>query len=153
LKVPAQAVLKEVRSINGSVEILGVRGPVRASTVNGSLVAKGLAGDTHLGTVNGRVEAAFEQMQGVKSVSVETVNGSAEVSLPRNADATVSGHSVNGSIKADGGMTARRNWPVGSELHGKLGAGTAEIHVKTVNGAIRVSCPAETSQPLAESPS
>jgi len=152
LKVPARAVLKEIKSVNGSVELSGMLGPVNASTVNGRLAATGLASDAQLSTVNGSVAASFEQFQGVKSVSLKTVNGSAEINLPRNVDATITGESVNGSIKANGGLTAHRKRPVGSELRGKLGNGSAEVQIKTVNGAIRVSCPEGGSQPLPESP-
>ena len=138
LKVPVQARLKGIENVNGSVEIEAVRGEVHAETVNGHLAAKGLAADARLETVNGAIEAAFDSLAGVKSVSLQTVNGAVQLHLPANANAEVSASTVNGSIKADSPLAAKKNWPVGSELRGQLGQGGAHIKLETVNGSIRV---------------
>jgi hypothetical protein len=138
IKVPAQARLQKVENVNGSLEIEGVGGEVEASTVNGKLLAKGLGADAKLSSVNGTVEAAFETLEGVKSVSVETVNGKVDLTLPANADAEVSASTVNGGIQGDGELKAKKNWPVGNNLRGTLGKGGTQVRAETVNGAIRI---------------
>jgi hypothetical protein len=141
IKVPAQARLEDVQTVNGSLEIEGVRGAVHASTVNGRLGVKGLAANADLTSVNGTVEAAFDRIEGVKSVALKTVNGKVELTLPANADADVSANTVNGSIHTDHDLTVKKNWPLGSELHGKLGKGGTRIKAETVNGAIQIRRP------------
>jgi DUF4097 and DUF4098 domain-containing protein YvlB len=148
IKVPMKARLDEVENVNGSVEIEGVRGNVHASTVNGHLEAKGLASEAKLATVNGGVEAVFDKLDG--SVSLKTVNGHVELTLPSNVNADVSGSTVNGGIHSDPGLTVKKNWPVGSELHGTLGKGGATVKTETVNGGIRVKLVASTSAKAAE---
>jgi DUF4097 and DUF4098 domain-containing protein YvlB len=140
LKVPAGTHLEEVESVNAEVDIEGVTGRVHASTVNGGLIAKGLASDSKLESVNGNVEAAFQKFEGVKSVSLKTVNGKLQLNLPSDANAEVSGKTLNGTIHGEGGLTATKNWPVGSTLKGTLGKGDAHIKLESVNGSIRVHC-------------
>ncbi len=137
IKVPAGAHLANVENVNGSLEISGVRGPVQASTVNGSLTASGLAADGKFETVTGTVAATFQRVDGVKSISLQAVNGRVEVTLPSNANADVSAESVNGHIQADK-LAVKKHWPVGSELRGKLGQGGTQVKAETVNGSIRV---------------
>lgn len=45
LTVPRKAVLESIEMINGSIEIDGVEGNVKASSINGKVIAKGLAGE------------------------------------------------------------------------------------------------------------
>jgi hypothetical protein len=139
ITVPTQARLKDVQTVNGTLEAEGVRGAVHASTVNGRLTVKGLAADTELESVNGAVEASFDQLTGVKVVSTKTVNGKVDLTLPANADADVSAKTVNGSIHAGRGLTVKRNWPIGSELHGTLGKGGTRVKAEAVNGSIRIN--------------
>jgi DUF4097 and DUF4098 domain-containing protein YvlB len=136
IKVPTKASLSSVSSVNGQVEIAGVQGKVEASTVNGRLAAKGLAGDTKLDSVNGAVESSFESLESVKSASFHTVNGKVEVTLPQRPNAQLTANSLNGRIQA-GELAVKKNWPVGSELHAKVGDGHARIKAETVNGGIR----------------
>ncbi|HEY5912176.1 MAG TPA: DUF4097 family beta strand repeat-containing protein [Verrucomicrobiae bacterium] len=151
VKVPTGAHLAAVETVNGSVEIAGVRGPVNASSVNGLLAAKGLASDTKLETVNGKVEAVFDRLDGVKSISMDAVNGRLELTLPADANAEVKAESLNGRIEADK-LTVKKNWPVGSELHGKLGQGGTRVKAETVNGGIRVKLAGPEGKAQVEQP-
>src|SRR5580698_3260860 len=64
LTVPRAARLDEIKLINGSLDISGVTGEVRASCINGRLEAHDLAGRAELSTINGRLEAKFDQLAG-----------------------------------------------------------------------------------------
>jgi hypothetical protein len=94
------------------------------------------------------VEAVFDKLDG--SVSLKTVNGHVELTLPSNVNADVSGSTVNGGIHGDPGLTVKKNWPVGSELHGTLGKGGTPVKTETVNGGIRVKLVASASSKTAE---
>jgi DUF4097 and DUF4098 domain-containing protein YvlB len=139
LKVPASARLDTVSSVNGAVDIEGVRGEVEASTVNGSLHARGLAARTELSSVNGGVKAAFGSLDGVPSVSLKTVNGGVELELPPGANADLSASTVNGGISGD--VPVKKNWPIGREVKARLGGGGTKIQVSSVNGGVRVRAP------------
>src|SRR5581483_10628254 len=64
LKVPRSVRLDDFKLINGSFDVTGVSGEVRASCINGHLEARDLAGRAKLETINGRLEAHFGQLAG-----------------------------------------------------------------------------------------
>src|SRR6266566_1644609 len=138
IKVPSHAVLEEINNVNGRVEIQGVHGRVHASTVNGKLAVDGLTADADLGSVNGSVLAAFDNLDAVKRASLKTVNGRVSVTLPPDANADVSAHTLNGGIHSSPDLPAKKHWPVGTDLHGTLGKGGTQIHAETVNGSIQM---------------
>lgn len=139
LTVPKDAVLSQIKSVNGSVTVEGVLGKVHVSTVNGSATATGLSSDTQLESVNGTVRAFFDSLQNVKDVRLTSVNGGAEIQVPNRGDVSFSAKTVNGAIKTSSGMQVRRKFPVGKELDSKLGRGTTQVKMETVNGGIRVT--------------
>jgi DUF4097 and DUF4098 domain-containing protein YvlB len=66
------------------------------------------------------------------------VNGKINLTLPGNADASVSVETVNGSINADDfGLKVDKGF-VGKSLDGDLGNGSARITANTVNGGVRI---------------
>jgi hypothetical protein len=136
LTVPTTARLKDISTVNGEIEIEGVRGDVKAVTVNGAIKVTGLAGRAELSTVNGRVKADFASLDGVKSVSASTVNGSVELNLPAGANADVSANTVNGGIRGD--VPVKKHWPVGASANAKLGEGGTKVSASTVNGGIQL---------------
>ena len=138
LKVPVQAGLDNVQNVNGSIEISGVQGKVHASTVNGRLAADGLSADAELGSVNGGVQAAFDHLEDVRNASIKTVNGRVRLTLPEEGNAEVSAHTLNGSIHSGPDLPVKKKSPVGTDLHGTMGKGGAQIKAETVNGAIQI---------------
>src|SRR5207247_3322082 len=115
IKVPRRAVLDEINNVNGRVEIQGVHGRVHASTVNGKLMAEGLTADADLGSVNGSVLAAFDNLDAVQRASLKTVNGRVSVTLPPDANADVSAHTLNGGIHSSPDLPAKKHRPVGHD--------------------------------------
>jgi len=136
--VPTGTHLKSVETVNGDVEISGVSGNVTAETVNGDLELTGLAADAGLCTVNGSINASFNKLEGQQRVKAETVNGRVTITLPSNADASVSADSLNGSISGrDFGLETDEGF-VGSDLNGEIGDGSARLNIDTVNGSIKI---------------
>ena len=86
LTVPRTASLDEIKLINGALDLTGVSGEVRASCINGRLEAHDLSGRAKLSTINGRLDARFEQLPG-KSVELNSVNGSVELTIPSDSQA------------------------------------------------------------------
>ncbi len=137
LTVPRTARLDEIKLINGSLDVSGVSGEVRASCINGRIEAKGLAGRTELSTINSRVEAHFNQLAG-HSVELSSVNGSVELTIPSDSQAEVEASTVSGSIENDFGLNVNHHRYVGHDLRGELGNGGTHIKLENVNGRIEI---------------
>ena len=138
LRVPASANLDEIESVNGDISIQGVNGIVRAGAVNGEVRASGLMGDANLETVNGSVDATFEKFGAGQKVNCESVNGRITVSLPEDADVSVTAETINGGIDgSDFGQKVDKGF-VGRDLAGDSGSGGGRLSMDTVNGAIKI---------------
>jgi DUF4097 and DUF4098 domain-containing protein YvlB len=135
LSVPKHARLEDIADVNGSVDIRGVEGKVRASTVNGALKATGLVTQASLSTVNGSLTAEFQRLDD-GDVTLDSVNGGVHLSLPQEANAALSLTTVNGGIHGNLPTDAGRK---GKNLKTTLGTGTAKVRTSTVNGGIQLS--------------
>lgn len=88
LTVPRNAVLDEIETVNGSVSIANAGNSTKASAVNGQVKATNLRGATNLSTVNGTVIADFDQLQTGSKITLETVNGTVDLMIPSDANAS-----------------------------------------------------------------
>jgi len=106
-----------IDSVNGSIDLRDVTGPVKATTVNGSVrvAFKGMLKKSHLETVNGSVEIAFDKGSSVR-YDLETINGHIETDL---------------DFKVEGKFGPK-------EAKGSFNGGTETLHCETVNGSIRL---------------
>jgi hypothetical protein len=137
LTVPRTARLDEIKLINGSLDVTGVSGEVRASCINGRLEAHDLAGRAKLETINGHLEARFTALAG-KSVELNSVNGSVELTIPSDSKAELEASTVSGGIDNDFGLHVNRHQFVGRDLRGELGSGGTRIKLENVNGRIEI---------------
>ena len=136
IMVPRRANLEQVRLINGGLSISGLAGPVKASSVNGSIKANRLEGEAELSTVNGRLEADFHRVSRCHAISLKSVNGPIQVSLPAGAGATVSAQNLSGGIDADFGRPWRAS--NGNRLEASVNGGGAAVRLQNVNGGISI---------------
>ncbi|HET9407402.1 MAG TPA: DUF4097 family beta strand repeat-containing protein [Candidatus Sulfotelmatobacter sp.] len=137
LTVPRRARLDEIQLINGSLDVTGLAGEVRASCINGRLEAHDLAGRTRLSTVNGHLDARFSQLSG-SSVELDSVNGSLDLTIPSDSKAEIEASTVSGNIDNDFGLHVNHHRYVGHDLRGELAGGGTRIELKNVNGEIEV---------------
>ena len=137
LTVPRTARLDEIKLINGSLDITGVTGEVRASCINGKLEAHNLSGRAELSTINGRLDARFDQLPG-SSVELKSVNGSVELTIPSDSKAEIEASTVSGGIENDFGLHVNHHRFVGHDLRGELGSGGPHIRLEDVNGRIQI---------------
>jgi len=136
--VPRQARLESIDLINGSLDIDGVEGDVKASSVNGRVAARGLKGEAKLNTVNGTVEATFTQLDPAKLLSLGSVNGSVVVVIPSDSNVIVRAETIHGAIRNDFGLDVHDGEYVGHSLYGQLGSGGSRIKLGNVNGGITI---------------
>ncbi len=138
IRVPRTASLDKVDTVNGSVEVNGIKGNVRISSVNGKVMGRALTADMELSTVNGVVDCEAAELSGSNRVKLSTVNGSVELTLPRDASARLTANTVNGHISSNMGLPVKNHFPVGSSLDTTLGSGSARVELNSVNGGISI---------------
>ena len=136
LTVPRNAKLDEVKLINGSLDVTGVIGEVRASCINGKLTAKGLGNEAKLSTINGPLDANFEKLP-TSSIELSSVNGPVQLTLPSDAKATLEATTVHGPIGNEFGLHTNNHF-VGHDMRGQLGGGGTHIRLNNVNGPIEI---------------
>jgi len=139
LTVPRKAVLESIEMVNGSIDIDGVEGNVKASSINGRVGARGLMGEARLSTINGQLEATFTQLDESKAISLNSVNGNVTLVIPSNANASVRASTVHGGISTDFGLKVKDGEYVGHSMDGQIGTGGPRIKLGNVNGAIKVT--------------
>src|SRR6202162_3912092 len=114
LTVPRTERLDEIRFIKRQLDITGVSGEVNASCINGRLEAHNLAGRARLSTINGRLDARFDQLAG-RSVELNSVNGSVELTIPSDSKAELEASTVSGGIDNDFGLHVNHHRFVGHD--------------------------------------
>lgn len=139
LMVPRGAVLNEIETVNGSVLVSNFTNQTKVSAVNGNVTANNLRGAASLSTVNGTVTADFDRLEPASKISLETVNGTVNLSIPSDSNATIKADSVNGNIGNDFGLPVRKGKYVGRDMYGKLGSGETQVKLESVNGKLWVS--------------
>jgi hypothetical protein len=137
LTVPRAARLDEIKLINGSLDVTGTDGEVRASCINGKLEAHSLSGRAMLSTINGRLDATFKQLSS-STVELKSVNGSIELTIPSDSKAEIEANTISGGIDNDFGLHVNHHQFVGHDLRGELGDGGPRIKLSNVNGQIEI---------------
>lgn len=143
----------DVGSVEGGVELSGARGRVEAHSVNEFVSLRDVVGDIEATTVNGPVTLERCDTRSLEASSVngaivfqgpihsdgwyslETHNGTIELTIPQNASATISAFTYNGDFQADFPVTVTEAEP-GKTATFTLGSGDAEIELETFNGSI-----------------
>lgn len=139
LTVPRQAVLESIELVNGSLDIDGVEGNVKASSINGKLMARGLIGEAKLSTVNGPLHATFTRLNEANGITLGSVNGNVTVVIPSNSNASVRAGTVHGGISNDFGLKIKHGEYVGHSMDGQIGNGGPRIKLGNVNGGIKIT--------------
>jgi hypothetical protein len=137
VKVPAGAEI-DVETVNGGIEVTGLRGRVTAETTNGGVTARRIAGPINASTTNGGVDVDVDAVT-EPGIDLECTNGGIRLRLPRDAKATLAASITNGGIDADNlnielaGQTTRRR------LEGRLNGGGPRIALDGTNGGIQIA--------------
>jgi DUF4097 and DUF4098 domain-containing protein YvlB len=139
LTVPRKAVLDTIELVNGSLDIDGVEGNVKASSINGKVVARGLMGEAKLSTINGQLYATFTQLDESKPISLASVNGGVTLIIPSDSNASIRAGTVHGGITNDFGLQVQHGEYVGHNLEGQIGTGGPKIKLGNVNGSIKIN--------------
>jgi len=153
IQVPTNASLKlhtvnggtiKVENVNGSLEVANVNGGISLSRIGGSAVAQ---------TVNGDVTAAFARLDGKTPISLVTLNGDVDITLPATAKVDFKLKIDNeGEIYSDFELALQNKSEktvedtrshgghyrvrIDKTVNGSINGGGQEIVLKTFNGDI-----------------
>jgi formylmethanofuran dehydrogenase subunit C len=137
LKVPAGAEVR-LTTVNGGIEVTGLKGRVTAETTNGGVETRDVSGQLHATTTNGGLDIDLASVAD-GGVRLECTNGGIKVRLPRDAKATISASITNGGISAGdlpidatGENTRRR-------LNGRMNGGGPRLQIEGTNGGITLT--------------
>jgi hypothetical protein len=134
--VPEGVKLK-AEAVEGNVVAMRLVSDVSASTVHGD-VRIATAGQAEARTVDGAIEATIGATPSAGDLSFETVNGPIHLTLPHDANASISARTLSGSIDAPG-LSVDEGEYVGRTATGRYGHGGPHITLRSVNGPINVS--------------
>jgi len=138
IHVPHGAHLEHVGTVNGSVRIASVDNVEELHTVNGNIDVFEGGGALHAHTTNGNVHMEILHVRQKDGVTAETTNGSVILAVPLETHADLEARCMNGSFSSE--LPVRMESTVRPrEMRGKIGQGGAPIHLRTVNGGIRVN--------------
>ena len=127
LHVPTNSRLDKINTVNAKITVTGVHGAMNLDTVNGSIKATELRADARLESVNGSLTAEFDNLDQVKSVKLESVNGRLEITIPKDANANITTRSVNGSSHVDQAIKLNKSGRMG--ISGQIGTGGPAINL------------------------
>jgi len=137
LRVPRQAHLEQIGSVNASINVEGVRGPMTLKAVNGAIRATDLAADTEIESVNGSITAEFASLEKVQKVDLESVNGRVNVTLPPDASARIEARTTNGRTSIEQAITLKESSR--RKLSGSIGSGDGPlVRAETTNGSVSI---------------
>jgi hypothetical protein len=135
--VPRGARVQHIGTVNGTLRIAGVENVEDLHTVNGNIEVFEAGGSVHAHTTNGNVHLELAHALDKAGATAETTNGSLVLAVPSDMQAEVEAHCLNGNFYSELPITMESTQRP-REMHGRLGRGGAPIHLRTVNGGIRV---------------
>jgi bifunctional DNA-binding transcriptional regulator/antitoxin component of YhaV-PrlF toxin-antitoxin module len=137
VKVPASAEAI-FSTVNGGVELTGLKGRVTAEATNGGVRARDISGPLDASTTNGGIEVELAAVAD-SGVKLGCVNGGIELKLPSTAKANISARVSNGGISASGLPIETVGESSTRRLEGRLNGGGPQIELSGTNGGITIA--------------
>jgi uncharacterized protein YaiE (UPF0345 family) len=109
-------------------------------TVNasvGKVAIDGFSRDVNVDSSVGKVTLSMAQLRKGQSVTIQSSVGAIDVSLPHDADATITASTSVGRVKGNVGFSIDRT-TVGADGNAVLGSGGAQVHLNASTGSITV---------------
>lgn len=137
IHVPYGARVEHIGTVNGTLRISGLENVEDLHTVNGNIEVFEAGGSIHAHTTNGNVHLELAHVPEKSGATAETTNGSLVLAVPSDLQAEVEARCLNGNFYSELPITMESTQRP-REMHGRLGRGGAPIHLRTVNGGIRL---------------
>jgi hypothetical protein len=143
-----------VKGMSGDITLDGVAGDVAAETMSGELVARDIDGSVRFKTMSGALTLAGGWLDNMDAstmsgqvaadvalgptghLKVNTASGDVTLRLPANSDARVRLHSMSGAVRTEFDSLRTVKAPASHTVSGNVGAGTGQVSVTTMSGAV-----------------
>jgi Putative adhesin len=136
IKLPAGVAIT-VNTVDGSIDARGLDTPATLRSVDGDITFDGVAPES-LNTVDGKIVGTVTNSDWTHAMTVRTVDGRIELTLPAAISMKVSGHTVDGKIDSDFPVTISGKWGPQS-FRGEVGGGRGPtVELSSVDGDIRL---------------
>ncbi|HEX4545415.1 MAG TPA: DUF4097 family beta strand repeat-containing protein [Candidatus Acidoferrum sp.] len=135
--VPHSAHVEHIGTVNGTLRISGLEVLEDLHTVNGNIEVFEAGGNIHAHTTNGNVHLELAHLRDKNGATAETTNGSLVLAVPSDTQADLEARCLNGNFFSELPIAVESSQRP-REVHGKLGHGGVPIHLRTVNGGIRL---------------
>jgi hypothetical protein len=137
IHLPHRVHIEHVGTVNGTLRIAGLDNLEDLHTVNGDIEVFEAGGNVHARTTNGNVRLELAHAPDKAGASAETTNGSLVIAVPSDLQAEIEAKCLNGNFYSELPITMESTERP-REMRGKLGGGGVPIHLRTVNGGIRL---------------
>jgi len=138
IHVPRGAHVEHLGTVNGSLRVAGVDNIEELHAVNGNIEVFDGSGALRARTTNGNVHLELTRVREKDGLTAETTNGSVILAIPLDTQADLETRCMNGGFYSE--LPVRlESTQRPREMHGKIGSGGAPIHLRTVNGGIRIN--------------
>jgi len=128
-----------VHSTDGAIELTHFDGQCDVSSTDGAVRAEGRFDSLKLVSIDGSVVAKIADGSKMTSAwQIRTVDGSVNVSLPRDFQANLDASTQDGRIRLDVPVAVQGEISK-SRVRGTLNGGGPELTLKSTDGAIRIS--------------
>ena len=136
ITVPEQTSL-QLESDIGKIHISNVTGQIQAEVDVGEIICEEISGDIDLKTDVGKVEVVYSKTAPAAcNATIKTDIGKIDFTAPPDFSATVHAVTDVGSIETELPLTVTGK--IGKKLHGTIGKGEGELHLKTDIGSIEI---------------
>lgn len=151
VQVPVQTSLK-LKTVNGGkVSVEGISGDIEADNTNGSVIITDVSGSVVASSTNGKVTVSLNKVTPNKNMSLTTLNGTIDLTLPADTKANLRMRTDNGDINTDFDVKIEGNHPpqvndrttnrgrrirIDKTVYGSINGGGPEIQLVTFNGSI-----------------
>jgi Putative adhesin len=143
-----------VKGVSGEITLDGVTGDVEAQTVSGALEAQSVDGAVRFNSVSGDLTlaggslrrldaetvsggvAADIDLERSAGVHVSSISGGVTLRLPEDSDTSVRMRSTSGRVRSEFESLRATMSPGSHSVSGNVGAGSGNISVTTVSGAV-----------------
>ncbi len=153
IQVPMNTSLQLHAVNNGGIKVENVNGDIEVANVNGDITLSRIAGTVVAQTVNGDVNATITRLDGKNPLSLITLNGDVDITLPATAKVDLKMKINNqGEIYSDFELAlqnksektvedkraqgGRYQVKIDKTVYGSINGGGQEITLKTFNGDI-----------------
>lgn len=124
------------------IRISGVTNEIEVNLQSGNLILDNVTGPVIANTMHGSIDVKFSKVNPDKPISITSVHGHVDITLPSQTPANLDITTRHGEIYSDITFTSDRNDSMkqvgGSHISGKMNGGGVDIHLQSSHNNVYV---------------